>query len=117
MDILEHNPMAFFVGKVKFLGSDNVLSLTKSNLVQLLDWVNVVCLRKSLDIFDRVGSWRKDEEDRCGVGGVSECALKHLDGAACGITVHKGVTIWQSYSHEVVECNVAPVWSQASHNQ
>ena len=57
MDVLQHDPVAFLVGKIELLVGDNVLSLTKRNLVELLVGVHSLMACKSLDILDGVGSW------------------------------------------------------------
>ena len=57
MDVLEHNPMTFFMSKIELLGSNNILSLTKGNLMKLFDWINATRTSKRFNIFNWVGSW------------------------------------------------------------
>ena len=63
MNILQHDPVTLFVCDFKFLVSNSVLSLTKSNLMKCLVWIDAVFTGKLFDILDRVSSWGKDEED------------------------------------------------------
>jgi len=55
--------MAFFVCHVKSVVCNNILTLTKSDNVEMLDWIHLLFDAKSLNILDWVGTWRKDEED------------------------------------------------------
>ena len=56
MDVLEHNPVTFLMSKIELLRSNNILSLTKGNLMKLFDWINATRASKSFNIFDWVGS-------------------------------------------------------------
>ena len=53
--------MAFLVGKIKLLAGDDVLALTKRDLVELLVGVHSLMACKGLDILDGVSSWGQDE--------------------------------------------------------
>jgi hypothetical protein len=56
MDVLEHNPVTFLMSKIELLRSNNILSLTKGNLMKLFDWINATRASKSFNILDWVGS-------------------------------------------------------------
>lgn len=58
MHILQHDPMAFLVTSLKFLIGNNVLTLTKSDSVEVLVHIHVLLLgHEGFDILDWVGTW------------------------------------------------------------
>ena len=63
MDVLEHNPVSLLVSKVKFSVGDDILSLTKSDLMKVLDWIHLLLDTESLHIQNWISSWRQDEEN------------------------------------------------------
>ena len=49
--------MTFFMSKIELLRSNNILSLTKGNLMKLFDWINATRTSKRFNILNWVGSW------------------------------------------------------------
>ena len=117
MDILKHDPLTFFVCKIKFLWCHDILSLTKRNKMKLLDRVDSNRASKSFDILDRVSTWWQNEVDWSCVSGITVGTLEHLDRAACRVTVYESIAIRQGDSNEIVEGDIASIWSQASYDK
>lgn len=63
MHVLKHNPVTFLVGSVEVVVSNDVLSLTQGNSLQMLLRVQFFAEAKSFDILNRVCTGRQDEED------------------------------------------------------
>jgi len=57
MNVLEHDPMAFFMTKIKLVECNNILTLSKRNLVKMLE-INTLTLGKFFYSGDWVGSCR-----------------------------------------------------------
>lgn len=55
--------MSFLVSEVKFGVCNNILTLTKSDLMKVLDWIHLLLDAEFLDILNWIGSWGKDEEE------------------------------------------------------
>jgi hypothetical protein len=56
--------VTFFVSQQKFFHSNNILTITKGDLMELLHDINVISLSKNFYLLDRVSSRRKDEVNR-----------------------------------------------------
>lgn len=117
MDVLKHNPVAFFVSHVEFGVSHDILTLTKSNGVQMLDWVHLFLDSERFDIFNRVGTCRQDEEDWRGWGRILEGKLKDTDGAEGSIAVDEVTTLGQVASDKVVERGSHTIWTHATNDK
>jgi len=57
MHVLEHNPVAFLVADVELLVGNDVLTLTKGDLVKHLLGVEAQLLSKTFYISNGVGTW------------------------------------------------------------
>lgn len=68
MDVLKHDPMAFFVADIEPVVGNLVLTLSKSDLMELLGNVNTLGSSEVLYLLDWVGTWRQDEVDWCDWG-------------------------------------------------
>jgi len=62
MHVLKHNPVTFFVSHIKLGVGNNILTLTKSDGVQMFDGVHFFFLTQRFDILNWVGTCRKDKE-------------------------------------------------------
>lgn len=62
MDVLKHNPLAFFVSHFEEVHGDDVLTLTEGNLVELLSGIKTEALGQTLYVLNRIGSRRKNKE-------------------------------------------------------
>ena len=61
--------MAFFVTNFKFVQGNNILTLSKRDLMDVLE-VNSLTSSEELDSDDWIGSWGKDEVNWSHGGGV-----------------------------------------------
>jgi hypothetical protein len=66
MNILKHDPMAFLVTNIKPVVSNLVLTLSKSDLMELLANIDTLRSTKIFNLSYRVGSRREDEINWCG---------------------------------------------------
>lgn len=68
MDVLQHDPVTFFISLLDSSACDFVLALTQWDAeegLSCLDSVSIsIFLDNLLDLFDWIGTWRQDEEDR-----------------------------------------------------
>lgn len=113
MHVLEHNPLAFFVSHIEELVSNNILTLSKGNLSELLSGVESMLDSQSLHILNRVGSRRKNEVDGSGRSGISVGLEENLFGGAGSITLNEFLTTGKSLGDEMGEGNCDTIGSEA----
>lgn len=63
LNVLQENPVTFLVSQLKLAKGNNVLTITKSDWVELLLGVNSILSGEGLNINNGVGTGRKDEVD------------------------------------------------------
>jgi hypothetical protein len=117
LNVLEEDPVTFFVSELEFVQSDDILTVTESDSVELLEDVNVVGLSKSLDFKDGVGTRGKDEVNRSDGSGVIIYRLQDLSLRQFLITLGIVLTVRKSSLNEVSESSGHPIGSEASDNK
>lgn len=117
LNVLEEDPVTFFVSYCEFFQSDDILTVTKSDSVELLVNVNIVGLGEFLDFEDGVGTRGKDEVNRSNGCGVIINRLQDLSLRQFLIALSIVLTIRKSSLNEVSESSSHPIRSEASDNE
>jgi hypothetical protein len=87
LNVLQEDPVTFFVSQLKLVEGNNILTITKGHRVEVLDGINVVLAAKVLHINDWVSTRREDEVNRSSWGGISVRVLEDLERRGSGIAL------------------------------
>mmetsp|Transcript_4517 Transcript_4517/g.13056 ORF Transcript_4517/g.13056 Transcript_4517/m.13056 type:complete len:563 (-) Transcript_4517:3771-5459(-) len=118
VDVLQHDPMAFFVAELQLLHGDDVLALPHRDIVIVRVRLQQDHLSpKRLHLFDRVRAGRQDEEERGDIRRVFVRREEHLVERQGAITVHVFPPVRQRLRDPLRKCGGHAVRAQATDHE
>lgn len=117
MDILQHDPMSFFVTNLQFGMGNWLNTLSQRNWMKSLCWVHSAWFSKVLYVQYWVSTWWKDEVDESCWCGVVVGRCQNLEETGCWIAVHEVITVWKCLSAVVIKCDSLSIGSEYSDNE
>mmetsp|Transcript_68376 Transcript_68376/g.120735 ORF Transcript_68376/g.120735 Transcript_68376/m.120735 type:complete len:215 (-) Transcript_68376:844-1488(-) len=118
VDVLQHHPMPFFVTQLELLHGDFILALPHGDVV-----IVGICLQldgslpKCLNLLDRIGPRREDEEERRDVRGILVRGAQDLVKGQGGVAVNVLLAVGQRIPYPSTQSSGHAIRPQAADYQ
>jgi len=117
LNVLEEDPVTFFVSELEFVQGNNILTITEGDGVKLLVDVNTIRLGELLYLKDGICTGREDEVNRSDGCGVIIDRLQDLRLRELLIALSVVLTVRKSSFNEVSESSCHSIGSEAADNE